>query len=84
MDVRTLMDWNHCVNTYKPAIEEALSQGERIALSPGGIAEMFEWYVHKYDCYVSDLIVIFVILLFYHCLFMIVLCAGGWVWSSRC
>ena len=49
MDVWTLMEWNHCVDASKPAIEEALSQGERIALSPGGIAEIFEDMLLRLD-----------------------------------
>ncbi len=47
--LRTLMDWNNCIDPSKASIQGALSKGERIAVAPGGIAEMFEGYVVSYS-----------------------------------
>mmetsp|Transcript_4766 Transcript_4766/g.7011 ORF Transcript_4766/g.7011 Transcript_4766/m.7011 type:complete len:357 (-) Transcript_4766:67-1137(-) len=40
--LKTVMGWMGSIDASKSAIEKALSKGERIGLSPGGIAEMFE------------------------------------------
>ena len=42
--LRTIMDWLGCVDATKASVERVLSNGERIGVCPGGIAEMFEGY----------------------------------------
>jgi len=42
--VGTFLDWLGCVDATKASVENALAQGSRIGLSPGGIAEIFEGY----------------------------------------
>jgi len=39
---RTLMEWMSGVDATKSSVNQALSQGERLGLCPGGISEMFE------------------------------------------
>ncbi len=40
--LKMVMGWLGSIDASKSSIERALSKGERIGLSPGGIAEMFE------------------------------------------
>eukprot|EP00980_Cylindrotheca_fusiformis_P030272 scaffold24618_cov127-Cylindrotheca_fusiformis.AAC.5 len=42
--VRDVLKWVRAVDASRNAVDEALSQGSRIGLAPGGIAEMFEGY----------------------------------------
>ena len=42
--VRTFLGWLGAVDASRDAVDRALSEGARIGLAPGGIAEMFEGY----------------------------------------
>ena len=42
--VRTFLGWLGAVDASRDAVDSALSEGARIGLAPGGIAEMFEGY----------------------------------------
>uniref|UniRef100_A0A6V2C002 Acyltransferase n=2 Tax=Ditylum brightwellii TaxID=49249 RepID=A0A6V2C002_9STRA len=42
--LNTLISWLHPVDASKSNVDLALSQGARIGMSPGGIAEMFEGF----------------------------------------
>lgn len=42
--VRTILHWLSSVDASRSSVDAALSQGRRIGLVPGGIAEMFEGY----------------------------------------
>jgi hypothetical protein len=42
--VRTLLKWLSSVDASRTSVDHALSQGQRIGIVPGGIAEMFEGY----------------------------------------
>jgi hypothetical protein len=40
--VRDVLKWIRAVDASRPAVDQALVEGSRIGLAPGGIAEMFE------------------------------------------
>jgi hypothetical protein len=41
------MEWVNCVDASKLSVEKTLRQGDRIGLSPGGIAGKFvDYYCH--------------------------------------
>eukprot|EP00934_Nitzschia_sp_Nitz4_P005023 Nitzschia sp. Nitz4//scaffold283_size24287//11589//12736//NITZ4_008404-RA/size24287-snap-gene-0.16-mRNA-1//-1//CDS//3329545651//5013//frame0 len=42
--LRDILRYVHSVDASRPAVDRALSDGHRLALAPGGIAEMFEGY----------------------------------------
>ena len=42
--VRTILKWLSCIDASRSSVDEALGQGRRIGIVPGGIAEMFEGY----------------------------------------
>ena len=42
--VRDVLRWVDAVDASRSAVDQALSEGSRIGLAPGGIAEMFEGY----------------------------------------
>ena len=42
--VRTIIEWLFHVDASRSAVDQALAQGDRIGLAPGGISEMFEGY----------------------------------------
>ena len=42
--VRDVLKWVRAVDASRPSVDRALSEGRRIGLAPGGIAEMFEGY----------------------------------------
>jgi 2-acylglycerol O-acyltransferase 2 len=42
--LRTILSWLNSVDASRPSVDQALKEGSRIGLAPGGIAEMFEGY----------------------------------------
>ena len=42
--VRDVLRWVRAIDASRPSVDRALSEGHRIGLAPGGIAEMFEGY----------------------------------------